>query len=115
MLCNLKEAHAQFSKFPEFSPKYCVLAGSSGTHSVCVCCIHENVKLMIDGAGLARLTRDTLRITSYKDCLSSLICNPPATNCYYLKCDTCPGSEFLADQLKDVFDNHLVDTISYKQ
>ena len=36
-----------FSKFAEFRPKECVLPGSSGTHSVCVCTKHQNVKLMI--------------------------------------------------------------------
>ena len=29
-----------FSKFAKLRPKHCVLAGASGTHSVCVCTIH---------------------------------------------------------------------------
>ena len=33
--------------FTEFCPKECVLPGSSGTHSVCVCTKHQNVKLMV--------------------------------------------------------------------
>ena len=48
LLCNLKEAYSQFkihhpavkvgfSKFADLRPKECVLAGASGTHSVCVC------------------------------------------------------------------------------
>ena len=37
-----------FSKFADLRPKHCVLAGASGTHSVCVCTIHQNVKLMIN-------------------------------------------------------------------
>ena len=36
-------------KFADFRPKHCVLAGASGTHSVCVCTIHQNVKLMMLG------------------------------------------------------------------
>jgi hypothetical protein len=39
-----------FSKFAEQRPKHCVLAGGSGTHSVCVCTTHQNVKLTIEGA-----------------------------------------------------------------
>ena len=35
------------SKFAELRPKECVLAGASGTHNVCVCTIHQNVKLML--------------------------------------------------------------------
>ena len=34
------------SKFVELRSKRCVLAGTSGTHSVCVCTIHQSVKLM---------------------------------------------------------------------
>ena len=37
-----------FSKFCTFRPKWCVLAGSSGTHSVCVCSIHQNAILLVD-------------------------------------------------------------------
>lgn len=40
------------SKFAELCPKWCVIAGSSGTHSVCVCTIHQNVKTMIDAVNL---------------------------------------------------------------
>ena len=47
ILCNLKEAHTcfkdtfpdlkvGFSKFAELRPKYCILVGQSGTHSVCL-------------------------------------------------------------------------------
>ena len=59
VLCNLKEMYAAFkekylnvklgfSKFCTFRPKWCVLAGSSGTHSVCVCSIHQNAILLVD-------------------------------------------------------------------
>ena len=57
VLSDLKEVYREFkkrypdhkigfSKFAELRPKQCVLAGASGTHSVCVCTIHQNVKLM---------------------------------------------------------------------
>ena len=58
MLSNLREVYREFkekfpdrkigfSKFAELRPKHCILAGASGTHSVCVCTIHQNVKLMM--------------------------------------------------------------------
>ena len=44
---NFKQKHPTasigFSKFAELRPKHCILAGASGTHSVCVCTIHQNV------------------------------------------------------------------------
>ena len=59
VLCILREMHAAFkekypnvklgfSKFCTFWPKWCVLAGSSGTHSVCVCSTHQNAILLVD-------------------------------------------------------------------
>ncbi|XP_044590057.1 uncharacterized protein LOC123268763 isoform X3 [Cotesia glomerata] len=58
ILSNLKELYelfkleypdckVGFSMFASLRPKYCVLAGSGDTHTVCVCSIHQNVKLMI--------------------------------------------------------------------
>lgn len=80
LLNNLKELHrafkesnyevkCSFSKFASLRPKQCILAGASGTHSVCVCSIHENVKLLIDGANFKRLTVDCPQlIQTYHDC-----------------------------------------------
>lgn len=56
LLGNLNELYAAFkfdhpgikivlSKFCMLRPKWCVLAGSPGTHFVCVCTIHENVSM----------------------------------------------------------------------
>ncbi len=67
VLCNLKEAYQKFkekfpeaklgfSKFAQLRPKECVLAGPHGTHSVCVCTIHQNAKLMLLGSKLQKLT-----------------------------------------------------------
>lgn len=60
LLSNLRELYAnfkaeyptcdvKFTKFATLRPKSCVMAGSSGTHTVCVCIIHQNVKLMLEG------------------------------------------------------------------
>ncbi|EFN85912.1 hypothetical protein EAI_10824, partial [Harpegnathos saltator] len=66
MLCDIISLHNQFkmrkffnkekfphfqisfSKFAELRPKWCVSAGSNGTHTVCVCTIHQNFKNMCD-------------------------------------------------------------------
>lgn len=60
VLVNLKEVFLKFhqenpgvkiglAKFCSLRPSYCMLAGSGGTHIVCVCPIHENTKLMASG------------------------------------------------------------------
>ena len=38
----------QLSKFCSLHPKWCITVSSSGTHSVCVCSIHQNSILMTD-------------------------------------------------------------------
>lgn len=60
ILCNLKELYESFKKempnaqvgfstFASIRPQHCVLAAASGTHSVCVCPMHQNLKLMVRG------------------------------------------------------------------
>ncbi len=83
VLCNLKEAYSSFkekfpgakigfSKFAELRPKQCVLAGSSGTHSVCT--THQNMKLMFAASKIDQLTsgRDLPQKT-VQDCSYNVI------------------------------------------
>ena len=68
MLGNLKEIYHNFkgryrdmkigfSTFAILKPKDCVLEGASGTHSLCVCTIHNKVKLMMYGSLIAEATK----------------------------------------------------------
>lgn len=127
ILNNLKELFQEFksanpgvkcsfSKFASLRPKHCVLAGASGTHSVCVCAIHENVKLLIDGANIGRLTGDSSQpLKNYNDCLNRMICSPPSIICYLGKCDACPGITNVIQQIEKSCDDNLIDSITYKQ
>lgn len=67
LLCNLKEEYnlfksknrnikIKFSKFAELRPKECLLASGDGTQNVCICIIHQNMKLRTVGAQLGTLT-----------------------------------------------------------
>jgi len=58
LLCNDNELFAVFklkrsevklgfSKFYSVRPKWRILAGAVGTHSVCVCVMHQNMKLLL--------------------------------------------------------------------
>jgi len=66
ILCNLRELHSafkskystlkvSFSKFCVLRLKWCIVAGASGTHSVCVCTILQNVKLLLSPMNLIKL------------------------------------------------------------
>lgn len=82
--------------FCSLQPKWCVLPGSSGTHSVCVCKYHQNVKLIIEGAKLN---------VSYRDLMEYLVCNIEKDSCMLDTCSECPGSETLYEVLANEIDN----------
>ena len=106
VLCNLKElfnafkvkypeVKIGFSKFASLRPKWCVLAGASGTHSVCVCTIHQNVKLLLIPTG-----------TTYKELFKFIVCDTEDRECMVQRCPNCPQSpgnlrEFLFDLMED--------------
>ena len=119
VLSNLREVYRKFkerfpdckirfSKFAELRPKHCVLAGVSGTHSVCVCTIHQNVKLMSFEMQIPELP-------TYHHCLAKKMCNPPHPRCYLGECDVRPGIETLKEELLTNFDETDIEQIVYKQ
>lgn len=96
-----------FSKFCTLRPKWCVLAGSSGTHSVCVCTYHQNVKLLIEAAGIDE---------DYKILCKRMLCEDASRECYLRHCNKCPPQENLSNFLKSKFQNHDEnDTIEFSQ
>ena len=74
-----------FSTFAALRPKNCVLAGSSGTHSVCVCTYHQNPALLISALDLPGLTCN--------DLLDYAVCAVRERNCKMQACAECPGEE----------------------
>jgi len=124
IMCNVKEAFQLFkekhpdlkigfSKFAELRPKQCILAGGDGTHSVCVCTIHQNTKLMFLGAKLPIITGG--QYLHYQHCLAAIQCNPPRIQCFLGNCDECPGIEKLQKILECYFDQQMIDQVQFKQ
>ena len=103
-----------FSKFAQQRPKYCILTGASGTHSVCVCVTHQNCKLMIDAINLKKLTKGTpLLLHDYKSCLSQIVCTNANSNCYIGECKNCPGISKLEEFLKQLLREKLIDHVQF--
>ena len=124
VLCNLWEAYHQFkilhpdvkigfSKFAQLRPKECVLAGSSGTHSVWVCVLHQNAKLMMAGGILEALTQGEFK--HYSDCLAFIQCEPPTADCANGICEECRGIGPLLEELRAVMKENAVDTVQYSK
>ena len=86
----------------------CVLAGSSGTHCVCVCMIHQNVKLMLQQLNISELS-------TYYKCLSKIMCNPPSPSCYLGECSTCPELQSFKEELVELMEKYEIDQVVFKQ
>lgn len=127
VLCNLKEAYATFkdkypetkrgfSKFAELRPKQCVLGGSCGTHSVCVCTTHQNMKLMLIASKIEQLTEGSdLPLKTVKDCVTQIQCNPPTVECCLGECQLCGNEEELRNRLETLYDEDCLDEITFKR
>ena len=98
-----------FSEFADLRPKYCVLAGANGTHTVSVCTIHQNVKLMIKVADST-----VFKDKTYKDFLATLSYNP-GVECFLGECRQCPDPNTFREILVEVFEKEAVDLVTYKQ
>ena len=83
-----------FSSFALLGPKWCIPVGAAGTHNVCVCTYHQNVKLMLS-------TVD--RSLNYREVLKLCVCDVSNPDCMLNHCDSCPHESviklFLVDKL----------------
>ncbi len=124
VLCNLKEVYQIFKKtypntkigfssFAALRPGHCVLANSSGTHSICVCIYHQNIKLMFNKIKSINLLSH--EEGSYQDLISQIICANPSTSCYLNECTTCPGTDNFREELSAEFLENNIDEITFKQ
>lgn len=78
------------SKFFEMRPKHVIGVGSTGTHNVCVCEKHQNVKLMIDSI-LDHAEKYFL--------MNVIVCDVYNYVCMMNRCENCPGTQPLRDFL----------------
>ena len=99
LLCNIKELYSLFkadnpafcigfSKFASLRPKWCIPVGPKGTHSVCVCTSHQNLKLLLDTANLGH---------QYHDLIDMVVCDRTSRGCMIHRCAQCPGIENVED------------------
>lgn len=123
ILCNLQEAYALFkeqypsikigfSMFASNRPKNCILASMSGTHTVCVCIYHQNVKLMFKTLQDRRLLPG---MNSYHDLLLKILCNNPNEACWLKYCQQCPGTEPLSSELIKILCDSYIESLQFRQ
>ena len=115
LLCNLKELFVEFknhyqnikisfSKFCSLRPKWCVLLGSSGSHTVCVCAIHQNAKLLATACQL-----------DYKEMIQIIVCDLNDKICMVHRCNDCPEKNALTSKLQHLECLEDISEIKVKQ
>ena len=115
ILCNLKEPYPafkdkhpdlkiSFSKFASLRPKWCITVGPKGTHSVCVCTAHQNVKLLLSSVNLSK---------DYHELLELIVCDRNSKECMIHRCESCPGvnavKKFIEGELMRADDDGQID------
>lgn len=117
VLMNLKEAYelykkddssnkkVGFSSFASLRPPYCILAGSSGTHSVCVCTYHQNSKLQIAALPVKNI--------NYKILMEKSVCSIDNKNCMMHMCNTCPREVGVTNYLTNL--SSFSDSLQYQE
>ena len=92
--CNLTELYGylkpqdpkvdiSFSKFSQFRPRNCVLAGASATHTVCVCAHHDGMNLMLDSVNYKEsyFTLFAAPIKTHHDAIKNIARSDPTSEC----------------------------------
>lgn len=127
LLLSLRELHVSlkeldkekkfpisYTAFAKLRPRHCILPGASGTHSVCVCTIHENVKMMLDALNIEALTNNSdMPLGNYTDCLNEMICKNSGANCYLDRCLKCPGTTKLSEHLSQLLENSCISHVEF--
>jgi len=93
---NQTMATCGFSSFASLRPQWCILAGASGTHSVCVCTYHQNSKLMVSALNIAD------KSITWHVMMEKCVYDTTNKQCMMHKCDTCPGIEGVIKYVNEV-------------
>ncbi|CAG9773247.1 unnamed protein product [Ceutorhynchus assimilis] len=105
-----------FAKFCSLRPEHCIFAGSGGTHNVCLCPIHENMRLMTSGSQLVKLMKDkNYSVAHYEDVLLHFMCKNPKEECFFGKCKTCPTTNQMSNKISEVLEKSGVKNITHKK
>ena len=94
-----------------------MIAGANGTHCICVCLAHQNIKLMIIGLNLHKLRfiADENPLDAYKSCISlKLLSNSSNKDCFLKECYSCPSMKNFKDALRVALEEEFIQKITHK-
>lgn len=90
--------------FSQLRPKQCVFAGGPGTHLVCVCQIHQNIKLK-----LSALNENI----NYKELIQVSVCSVENRSCMLQICKNCSGQRAVREYLSNVIHIENISNVQY--
>ena len=123
---SLKELHDKFllrfpnrkislSIFTKLRPQFCILAGAKGTHNVCVCKIHQNMRLKVRGLKQELGKVGVNYETTYRDLLKKMTCSLSNSDCCLSMCDCCPGASKVIEEIESHLSASRISQVSYSQ
>lgn len=98
------EVLPRFSFFARLRPVQCIVAGDPGSHNICVCAQHENIKLKVNAWN---------KHLNYRDLLEASVCSTSNIRCMLHDCIKCPGVEKI-QEFANQRNTFTQQTISYK-
>lgn len=84
--------------FCQLKPKQCVFPGDPGTHSICVCSIHQNLKLKLSAINPN---------VYYRDAISVSVCSIENKECMLHICEQCPTHNNNVDPIIEFVSNGI--------
>ena len=84
------------SKFSDLRPKH-ILPQRYTPENVCVCKIHENIRLLLRSLHSV----SPVYKTSFREFISQVVCDQDNLQCMFGKCDACPGLDALKPEGDD--------------
>lgn len=82
----------KLSHFASLVPEEVIYAGDAGSHNICVCVDHENMKLKLFALN---------KSINYRDLIAAAVCDSDDIDCMLHRCDKCPGIPGITEALED--------------
>jgi hypothetical protein len=73
---------------------------------------------MADAIKLSELTKEMnleKNVSTFKQLLALMNCNPPTKACVMNNCTQCPEEDVLQEDLQDILECNMIDAVTYNQ
>ncbi|XP_039969200.1 uncharacterized protein LOC120781131 isoform X2 [Bactrocera tryoni] len=120
LLHNLRDLHTKFkdafsdvkvslSTFTRLRPRQCILAGQSGTHNVCVCKIHENMRLKFAALKQELKQKGIIFELNYRDTFKDMMCDAANPDCHLA------NSAYFEEMKRNVNEGEFIVTLDFSE